>query len=54
MSLPRPIHPYYFHADLIWWDSPFKLASAEIFAPVIARFITSNVLIRNNFVRIHT
>jgi hypothetical protein len=25
MSLPRPIHPYYFHADLIWWDSPFKI-----------------------------
>ncbi len=24
MSLPRPIHPYYFHADLIWWDGPFK------------------------------
>ncbi len=24
MFLPRPIHPYYFHADLIWWDGPFK------------------------------
>jgi hypothetical protein len=24
MSLPRAIHPYYFHADLIWWDGPFK------------------------------
>jgi hypothetical protein len=23
MFLPRPIHPYYFHADLIWWDGPF-------------------------------
>ncbi len=24
MSLPRPIRPYYFQADLIWWDGPFK------------------------------
>jgi hypothetical protein len=24
MSLPRPICPYHFHADLIWWDGPFK------------------------------
>ncbi len=24
MFLPRPTHPYYFHADLIWWDGPFK------------------------------
>jgi hypothetical protein len=24
MFLSRPIHPYYFHADLIWWDGPFK------------------------------
>jgi hypothetical protein len=25
MSLPRPIRPYHFQADLIWWDSPFKV-----------------------------
>jgi hypothetical protein len=25
MSLPRPICPYHFHADLIWWDGPFKV-----------------------------
>ncbi len=24
MSLPRPIRPYHFQADLIWWDGPFK------------------------------
>ncbi len=24
MSLPRPVHPYYFQADRIWWDSPFN------------------------------
>jgi hypothetical protein len=24
MSLARPSHPYHFHADLIWWDGPFK------------------------------
>ncbi len=24
MSLPRPIRPYYFQADLIWWDGPFE------------------------------
>jgi hypothetical protein len=24
MSLPTPIRPYDFHADLIWWVSPFK------------------------------
>jgi hypothetical protein len=24
MSLPRPIHPYHFQADLIWSDGPFK------------------------------
>ncbi len=29
MSLPRPIHPYYFHADLIWWDNPFKVIQSE-------------------------
>ncbi len=25
MFLPRPIHPYYFHADIIWWDGPFNV-----------------------------
>jgi hypothetical protein len=25
MSLPRPIESYHFQANLIWWDSPFKL-----------------------------
>jgi hypothetical protein len=25
MSLPRPIHPYHFQADLIWWDGLFKV-----------------------------
>ncbi len=25
MSLPRPIGLYNFHADLIWWDGPFKV-----------------------------
>jgi hypothetical protein len=24
MSLPRPIRPYDFQADLIWWDGPFN------------------------------
>ncbi len=24
MSLPRPIRPDHFQADLIWWDGPFK------------------------------
>ncbi len=32
MSLPWPIHPYHFHADLIWWDGPFK-ASLRLLAP---------------------
>jgi hypothetical protein len=45
MSLPRPIHPYYIYADLIWWDGPFKLKlsdnpefwSSEVkFAPVVS------------------
>jgi hypothetical protein len=27
MSLPRPIRPYHFHADLIWRDGPFKYGS---------------------------
>jgi hypothetical protein len=30
MSLPRPIHPCHFQADLIWWDSPFKASSFKI------------------------
>jgi hypothetical protein len=25
MFLPRPIRPYHFQADLIWWDVPFKM-----------------------------
>jgi hypothetical protein len=24
MSPPKPIWPYHFQADLIWWDGPFK------------------------------
>ncbi len=28
MFLPRTIQPYYFHANLIWWDGPFKAAPA--------------------------
>ncbi len=24
MSLTRPIRPYHFQTDLIWWDGPFK------------------------------
>jgi hypothetical protein len=29
MSLPRPNEPYHFQANLIWWDSPFKLLILE-------------------------
>ncbi len=29
MSLPRPIRLYHFHADLIWWDGPFKVSSTK-------------------------
>ncbi len=25
MSLPSPIESYHFQANLIWWDSPFKI-----------------------------
>ncbi len=31
MFPPKPIHPYYFHADLIWWDGPFNLYSNRMF-----------------------
>jgi hypothetical protein len=27
MSLTRPIRPYHFQADLIWWDGPFNANS---------------------------
>jgi hypothetical protein len=30
MSLPRPIRPYHFQADLIWWDGPFKYCKANV------------------------
>ncbi len=30
MSLPTPICPYYFHADLVWQDGPFKLERYSI------------------------
>jgi hypothetical protein len=29
MSLPRPIRPYHFQADLIWWDGPFNEIMGE-------------------------
>ncbi len=32
MFLPRPIHPYCFHADLIWWDGSFKRKSLGLFS----------------------
>ncbi len=30
MSLPRPICPNHFHADLIWWDGPFNINGISI------------------------
>jgi hypothetical protein len=29
MSLPRPIRPYHFQADLIWWDGPFNIPNSR-------------------------
>jgi hypothetical protein len=36
MFLPWPIHPYYFHADLIWWDGPFKWRIFSVAGEVIS------------------
>ncbi len=33
MSLRRPIRPYHFQADLIWWDSPFNSPSPPRHCP---------------------
>ncbi len=37
MSLPRPIRPYHFQADLIWWDGPFNLQPhLQIFQEILS------------------
>jgi hypothetical protein len=36
MSLPRPLCPYHFHEDLIWWDGPFKMFFLASRLPIFA------------------
>ncbi len=41
MSLPRPNEPYYFQANLIWWDSPFKEKVSQVFLSSVFSLTTS-------------
>ncbi len=49
MSLPRPIRPYHFQADLIWWDGPFKFCGLFIWFLLSVKL--NSARIKNFFVK---